>query len=712
MRKFGHLALIAALVLLAGCGVSSHNAKPSPPPNAEFHADFALSNTGYILPFPNDLYFSGSSDGTVNIPGLPDPSDYSEPLVAINTLDGFSSTAPITESFSAPLDPNSLAGNVYVFSVKTDPSKGYTVVGVNGLLKPGTDYTLAVSGVAPSVLEITPTTTLGADASYMVVVTSGLKDTNGDTAQGSEQFMELKKDIAAGTQPSDPTLAKVEPLFAAMLGAARQAAGIDPADVAMVWTLSTQSEGDVLATIAANAQPGAFAFKDIGETTHDINSDLSGNAEVFVGTLILPYYSGIPTPGSLAAPLTAFWHGPGGSFLTRDNTKAVPSGTVTVPVIMTIPAQGSFYFTHGGSYPADGWPIAIFQHGIDGNRLQDLAIADAFAQFGVATIAIDLPLHGITDPTNPFYQNQLVAKVAPKLVTGERTFDLPEGLATGAPEPGTIASSGTYFIDLSYLLTARDNIREAEADLLHLSASLPGARFGTVNNGAPMLEKFNAMRTYYSSLSLGAIVGIPYAAEVSKLPGYGTTLDVQSGTFSEPGGKIAYLLKTSPTFGPIIQQGLEQSGLTPGTRPYAEFFQWAQTVVDSGDPVNYAARAAATMPIDMTEVVGDANHPPDQVVPNASEDLLINAMKLTQYGQTAVNPKGIRGVVKFTAGVHGSILNPTPNPTVTAQMQLEMAVFAAGCPPGMPGCPASGGPPNGETLDIAAPSVVQQPSSQ
>ena len=718
MLKRIPLVLIASLALLAGCGVKSSNPPPSPSPNAGFHANFYLSTSGLQLPFPNDLTLSpppsssNSSDGTVNLP-VPDPTDYSNPLVAINALDGFSSTAPITEQFSKPIDPSTLPGNVYVFSVTTDPQQGYAVVGVNGLLTEGTDYTLSLSAADPSVLEITPTGTLGADQSFMVVLTNGIKDTSGDPAQASPQFAELKKDIASGTTPSDPTLAQVAPLFAAMLGAAQQAGGINPADVSMIWTLSTQSEGDVLAAIAASAAPGAIAFQDLGHTTSYFNSQLQGYAEVFVGKLTLPYYSGIPTANNPLPPLTHFWTGKNGGFLTRYNTEAAPTGTVSVPVIMTIPAQGSPYFQQGGTYPANGWPVAIFQHGITRDRLDDLAVADTFAQFGVATIAIDLPLHGVTKSSNPFYQNQLVAQTDPNLVTGERTFNLPTGLDTNPPAPGTsIAPSGTYFINLGYLLTSRDNLRESVADLLHLTETLPTAQFTTMNNGAPTSETFNAMDTYYSSLSLGSIVGIPYLAEVPKIPGYGTSIDVRSATLSEPGGKIAYLLETSPTFGPEIRQGLEQEGLTPGTLPYEYFFQWAQTAVDSGDPLNYASQAASNIPINMTEVVGDSSNPPDQVVPNWTEDLLINAMGLTQYGQSTIDTNGIRGVVKFTAGSHGSIIDPgttSASATVTQQMQLEMGVFAAGCLPIIPGCPSTGGPPNGATMDIAFPNVVQQP---
>jgi len=710
MRYRLPLVLIAAAALVAGCNVKSSNPPPSQGPNAGFQARFALSTTGYVLPFPNDLYFNGSTDGTVNIQGLSDPTDYSNPLVAINALDGFSSTAPITEQFTAPIDPSTLSGHVEVFSVTTDPSKGFAVTGVNGLLQQGVDYTLGVSSADSSVLQITPTTSLGANKSFMVVVTDGVKDTNGDPAQPSSQFARIKQDIAAGKTASDPTLAAVEPLFGAMLQAAA-GAGINAGNVSMIWTFTTQSEGATLAAVAATEKPGAIAFQDTGQTTQAFNSQLKGYAEVYVGTLTVPYYGGVPSASDPSPALTAFWHGQNGSLLTGRNPMPVKTATLKIPVVMTIPAQGSPYFQSGGTYPSSGWPVAIFQHGITRNRTDDLAVADTFAQFGIATIAIDLPLHGVTDTKNPFYQNQLVAQANPAMQTGERTFNLPEGLETGSPQPGTIASSGSYFINLGYLLTSRANLRQGVADLLHLTETLPQARFQAVTAGGAQGESFNAMATYFAGVSLGAMEGVPYLAEVPGIPGYGQSIDVRSATLSEPGGKVAYLLKNSPTFGPEIQAGLSQQGLTPGTEPYASFFQWAQTTVDSADPVNFASAAAANVPMDLTEVVGDgAGNLPDQVITNPYEDLLIKEMQLTQYGQTTVDTNGVRGVVKFTAGVHGSLLDPTSNAMVTQQMQIQMGVFAAGCLPGsVPGCPSTGGPANGQTLDIGIPSVVQQP---
>jgi hypothetical protein len=42
-----------------------------------------------VLPYPSNLVFSGTADGTINIPvGAPD--DYADPQVVLNSLDGFS----------------------------------------------------------------------------------------------------------------------------------------------------------------------------------------------------------------------------------------------------------------------------------------------------------------------------------------------------------------------------------------------------------------------------------------------------------------------------------------------------------------------------------------------------------------------------------------------------------------------------------------------
>ncbi|MEZ5583895.1 MAG: hypothetical protein R3F37_15170 [Candidatus Competibacteraceae bacterium] len=149
--------------------------------------------------------------------------------------------------------------------------------------------------------------------------------------------------------------------------------------------------------------------------------------------------------------LSTRWRGVNDSAVTRYNPQPIASQSLTIPVLATVPNASS-----GQSKPPGGWPVVIFQHGITQDRTNVLAVADTLASAGFAAIAIDLPLHGITDTENPFYAGPL-----------ERTFnvDLVNNEA-GAPEgpDGMIDGSGTHYISLTSSLTTRDNVRQGVTD--------------------------------------------------------------------------------------------------------------------------------------------------------------------------------------------------------------------------------------------------------
>ncbi len=71
-----------------------------------------------VLPYPTDIYFRGSTDGTLNI----QPANALMPLQSsVNQLDGFSTNAVIRTRFASPIDESSLnATNVYVAQVVID----------------------------------------------------------------------------------------------------------------------------------------------------------------------------------------------------------------------------------------------------------------------------------------------------------------------------------------------------------------------------------------------------------------------------------------------------------------------------------------------------------------------------------------------------------------------------------------------------------------
>ena len=70
-----------------------------------------------VFPFPNDLYFGGTTDGTINI----QPANGLIPnQVGLNALDGWSTTAPIRIRFGGALDPATFsAANIRVYQVTT-----------------------------------------------------------------------------------------------------------------------------------------------------------------------------------------------------------------------------------------------------------------------------------------------------------------------------------------------------------------------------------------------------------------------------------------------------------------------------------------------------------------------------------------------------------------------------------------------------------------
>ena len=109
MRSIPRLTLVALLAGAIVCGCESGSSEgpepisfaPAPPPaGTGFVALYAPPVD--VVPYPNDLY---NPTGT----RLAVPVKITSPLVAaLNTLDGFSTTAVISAPFNAPLDPASL----------------------------------------------------------------------------------------------------------------------------------------------------------------------------------------------------------------------------------------------------------------------------------------------------------------------------------------------------------------------------------------------------------------------------------------------------------------------------------------------------------------------------------------------------------------------------------------------------------------------------
>jgi pimeloyl-ACP methyl ester carboxylesterase len=711
MKKLIAAGIAAAAFLISACTNGGHgtigqadlvgaNGNPGgATPPAQKAAGTALFQPKVgLLPYPTDLYFAGSTDGTINIPAA--ASLIPAVTAAVNALDGFSTTAAIRERFGGALNPASFTPlSVIIVPVMTDNLTKATTGVLGAPLTMGTDFAAALATeavVGSTILEIKPLHPLqpstcisgghflGSNCTtgtgYLVFLTNGIKDASGNAAVPDTDYANIKAALAGGPKcPSitDPTLNGICQLTGAHLLIAQALAqqipalanSLNPANIVLSFSFTTQSTVDTLELMTATATAQTLTVHPTGLTTAAIPGlGLPGHADLYVGTLSVPYYL------SRTAPLTEYWHAPPfpldttSTFTTRFNPLPVPSekNPILVPVLMSVPNALSL---HGPAPPTGGWPVLIFQHGITRSREDMFAVADSFADAGFVVVAIDLPLHGITNPKDPLYAagaNPLYAGLGlPATGSIERTLDLDViNNTTGAPGPdGVIDTSGSHFINLTSFLTGRDNPRQGVADLVVLALSLPHVTLGTAGS-------INPAGIHYLGHSLGAIEGSTFMGVVPSAL-------VSTATLAMPGGQLVQLLRDSPTFGPVINAGLAAQGLLPGTTLYEQFFRDAQTVIDSADPVNYIALASANHPIHLIQVVGSTTSPPDQVVPNSATQRLIAAGGLTQvHPPGAAGTMALHGFVNFTAGAHGSILDPTTSPAATREMQTEAIVFA------------------------------------
>lgn len=680
----------------------------------QFHTVAAFDPSKGVVPFPNNLLLSGTKDLTLNIP-VADPNAASAgPTLAMNALDGFSTTAPWSTGFSTPIDAASLVGgaSVRVFEVSLS-GPGGGVTGVKRELASPADFVVALapSDSSGRTLAIVPTKPLQQMTSYMAVLTDGIKDAGGKNVRGALVYQLAKRasplcadNVSLVAALPAATACALEPLrlLVNTQEAAAAAAGVDPASIALSWTMTTQSITVPLAALQGvieQSPPALTKIAPTGKTLGDLGLGLPPVADIYIGAIDLPYYldapaeACIPSPECGSEPLRGHWDAAPGAYVppfdragldptstnvTFANPLPVAKSTQTVPLLMTLPNAAS-----GKTKPASGWPLVIYQHGITRNRTDMFAVAGTLAAQGFAVVAIDLPLHGLTDKTNPFYVGNTPFAA---LGARERTFDLDlVNNETGAPGPdGVIDSSGTHFINLSSLLTSRDNLREGVSSLLELSHAVQGMSY---SGGAD----FDTAKIRFVGQSLGSIVGTTFLA---------LDPNVQTGVLSVPGGGIARLLDGSPTFGPRIRAGLEAAaGLKPGTPAYDQFFLAAQTVIDAGDPINYAGNGTRLLTIMnddgtvaqygknllLQEVIGGGDVLPDQVIPNrvpgaplSGTEPLIAALEMYPISETVLLTNDVlRGATRFLQGEHGSLLDPTDFPAATQEMQGEMASFIA-----------------------------------
>lgn len=647
------IVAVAIAVLIGGCDSGSSSTGPAPiefrpvPPPASTAAFVALYAPPVdVVPYPNDLYNPTGLKLAV-------PVKITSPLAeALNTLDGFSTTAVISAPFNAPIDPAS----VIPWNPLTMAPTAASLIVMDGSnatpLVPGVDYEARLStavGAEGSAIEIVPLKPLRPRTRYLFYLTSGIRSVAGQAAGADTVFRAVRDAHLAGltSVPGVPALTPLFPAIAPLITGATQGLGLPGDSVIVAWSMQTQSISNVLDTIEASAVPRTAVLANTGITTAQLPGvTLPGLASIYTGFIEVPYY------GDPANPLTSFWVN--AQLVPPNVTNPTPVPRVAarrIPLLATLPGPAS-----GRTQPPGGWPVVIFQHGITLNRTIMFAMADSFAQQGFAVVAIDLPLHGISDPTNLLYQGP-----GSPFGNNERHFNLDNVGAVGVFAPDGQIDNGWQILNVQNPLNARDHIRQAVSDTINLTRTLPTLSFPD-GDADPDLD---GSRIHFVGISLGSIISGVFL---------GLNAEVGTATLSSPAGPWTSIL-TDPEavdFGGPIRNALSARGLPPGTVGFESFVRDLQTVIDPADPVNYAAQATALHPLHVIEVLGDP------AVPNGPTDYIASLWGLPDVHTTvAVAPPGtVRGIVRFNAGGHSSLFNPAIDPAVTAEMQRQTVTYA------------------------------------
>lgn len=800
-RLFLGVAIASALGM-AGCSEDSVDqlAEKTEPLIPLSHMVFDPANSK--VPLPNDLLFSGTTDGTLTMPGekADGSSDYTDPQMALGALDGWSTTSPISITVEPATDHDgtmltlaaaSVAqpGAVRMFEatvggpLSSDPecqsAPSVSACKIGNELQFGVDFVASASG---NTIAIVPLKPLKAGQSYVYATTDLIQDSAGRPIAPSTTYATLKLDIE--TKPlQTPDQLMLQTLVNSYEKGMAAAHGVDSATISYAGLFTTQAINDVYETTKllmlqegtpfapsiSVPQPhplGITVAQAAGLTPADgVAYVVSSLADVYVAELTLPTYGACNSV--MCNGINGNWHALGDSpvavllalqsgtlsqqnygaqavahgidpaagladpallagkawllddgtpadkakHLTKFNPIPAPTGAEKVPVLISMPNAerlAQFYASQGLPFtpPTGGWPTTIAMHGLGGGKEMSLAYAGSYAAMGVATIAIDMPLHGARsfDANGDGIYEVSASDPAFGAVIGN-----PDAFKNGNP---------LVFVNIASTLAVRDNFRQATVDHLALRAALTGLAGGLA--AAQMPQMFDITKISAQGLSLGAIVGTDFATYANSglsHPANGADLSyvhkLNAVSLVAPTGGLSGTFIGSATFGPLLFENVTASdtfkalvdeanvaGYEPGTPEYAALVQAVyaefiptfafavQTAVDGADPINHAATLKSTgLPVHLIEVVGDGSNLGDQVLPNrvdkfpvAGTEPLIANLGLECIDTTTVGS----GAVRFSKGHHSSLISPSEIPGVTdgsaaaatVEMQQQVAAFA------------------------------------
>ncbi|MFM4993702.1 VolA/Pla-1 family phospholipase [Aeromonas veronii] len=349
-KKLIYAAVVSAL--LAGCGGDDNKG------DTTSSLDYALSGASGIRP---SVLAPRASDGTLKF--STETADLSNPVSALSTLDGWSTTQPVQlvpatvtgVSVPAPAASEyaSAVAPLYLLELTLDP----VTLQPNGVKggKPlvyGTDF--VVTG-GDGKLNLVPLKPLNPSSYYMIVATDALKDSRGTPLKAGGDYSSFKSTAGATTQEQaiNGLISLQEGLFKAATGitndrvifsdwfatqsgadvllavksAAASVLKSPSLDAAALWKQDARGNTSLPATYTINGLNGGVDFltqlanepflpqkdRDAIAAAVAANATLNGVAavtKVYTGTVKLPYFLSTPAlAGSWDKAKTQSWHG-------------------------------------------------------------------------------------------------------------------------------------------------------------------------------------------------------------------------------------------------------------------------------------------------------------------------------------------------------------------------------------------------------------------
>ncbi|WP_207623563.1 lipase [Vibrio coralliilyticus] len=711
MRKLNILTVsLSAAFILAGCG-----GEESTTENIAVEVPFALND----IPMPNDGY-GYDEDGSISLPDEPSsPQSYSTNEeyeayyqsfeTSYAAIDGWGlCVEPIeipldsVNSGQVPaIDQSSLDGNVLLIDSQTNDV-------FDGGLKLSSDGRKLVIECGSA---LQPSTT------YHLIVTSGVKTTEGISLQASTAFTEL---LGANPEDIDEKQTNLQQLTQEAIRAYQELGGTS--GIAYAATFKTQSsyagiDNIVQQTLANNPSLDLsnleVKVKGFGRNTYALVT-----GAMLTTSNYLPFTQEIANeencvldsydPIAGCPSMFKWMAGENGEHLTQnffDNGGTIDiheDPTTLIPVDFYLPdiftgKDERLHSVIAKQYIEDtANPTILFIHGITGDRGSASLVAADYVtdNNNYVFAAIDMPYHGdrIVCDTSGYSDDTTIA-YCPKPAFGK---------------PISARADKSYFINITSPLALRSNIHQSVSDFIGLRSAL---NFG----------ELSGREAHLVGVSLGGIMSVMTTEATYDQDSHPIRkLQFKTANYAVPGQGLVNLTLSSLTLGSEMEESVKKSAdvqraiaetlipnlctvetsneecitqLNNHSDQLSDSIEMledeiydalipvlkhgVQQTIDGADPAGKVARQReAKQPTLLIEAVGDCGtecevgeYMPDTVVPNNADnnimtgtDPLISALGLDPILETTSNAGGIRGVIKATVGGHGTFLFPYEGP--------------------------------------------------